>query len=232
MFDGSLIKNGEIGRAAPDVDHDHPQFLFVGGQHRFAGRQLLQNDVLDAQAGLVDAFDDVLRRRDRGGDDVHLRFQPDPRHAQRSLDAVLVVHDVFLRKHVDDFPVQGNGDGLGGFDHPFHIFLGDLLALGGDDPVTVQAVDVAAGDAHEHRVDLASRHEFRLFDGAFDRFHGAVDVHHHALAQAAGRGLPQADDVDLPFRRQFPDDAADLGRADIQPDDVMIFLGHSSSLTG
>jgi hypothetical protein len=78
------------------------------GQHRVAGRELLEDDVLHLEAAALDALDDVLRGADRAGDHVHLGLQPHAGHAQRLLDAFLVVDDVFLRQDVQDLLVGRN----------------------------------------------------------------------------------------------------------------------------
>jgi hypothetical protein len=49
---------------------------------------------------------------DVGGDDMDIGDQPNPGHAQRILDAGVVIHHVFLRQNVDDLLVVRNFDRL------------------------------------------------------------------------------------------------------------------------
>ena len=67
--------------------------------------------------------------RHRRGHDVHLGLQAHAGHAERLLDAVLVVDDVLLREHVDDLAVLRDVDRLGLLEHRGDVALPDLLVL-------------------------------------------------------------------------------------------------------
>ena len=76
-------------------------------------------------------------------------------------------------------------------DHALDVERADLAVLDRHHAVRVEAPDVAAGDAGERRGDLAVGHQLGLLERALDRGHGGLDVHHHALLQAAAtRGCP------------------------------------------
>src|SRR5690606_8450605 len=109
-------------------------------------------DVLDGEAAALHALDDVLRGAVGAGDDVHLGFQAHAGHADGIADALLAVDDVFLRQHVQDALVGGDGHGLGRVDHVLHVHVGDLAVTDADDAVGIQAPHVAAGDAGIHGV--------------------------------------------------------------------------------
>ena len=95
----------------------------------------------------------------------------------------------------------------------------------------IDAFDMAAGNADVDRIDLHARHQFRFLDGFFDRFHGAVDVHHHALFQAVRGADADADDVDLSVFLHLAYDGADLGCSQVQPDEHIVrFFYHSLHL--
>ena len=80
----------------------------------------------------------------------------------------------------------------------------------------------AAGDAGEHRADLAAGHELGLFDGALDRLHGRLDVDHHAFLQAA-RGLhAHADHFDRVVGMHLAHQRGDFRRADVEADDEIL----------
>jgi hypothetical protein len=223
VLDGAAGEDGHVGGAAADVDERDAQLLLLLGQHRLRRSERLEHDVGDREPGLGAALDDVLRARGGGGDDVDLGLQPHAAHAQRLLDAVLLVDHVLLRQHVEDLAVLGDVHRPGRVEHAVDVRLPDLLVLHRHHALGVEAADVAAGDAGVDRADLAARHQLRLLDGAADRGDGGVDVDHHALAQAA-RGLgADADDVDA-VGRQLADDAADLGGADVEADDQLALL--------
>src|SRR5262249_33490011 len=184
----------------------------------------------DLEVAAVAALDDVLRRGQRRGDDVHLGLEAHAGHAERLADAVLLGDDVLLRQDVDDLAGHRDRDRLGALDDAREVAVADLLVLDGDGAVRVQALDVAAGDAGEHSGDLAAGHVLGFLDRPLDRLDGGVDVDHHALADAArGRGA-DADHVEAVVGH-LPDDRGDLGGADVPPyDELVLALGHAIHL--
>ena len=133
-------------------------------------------------------FSMIVGRALGAGDDVHLGFEAHARHADGIADAFLPVDDEFLRQHVQDLLVRRDGDGLGRVHHVLHVDVAHFAIADRDHAVRIQAAHVAAGDAGEHRADLAAGHELGFFDGALDRLHRRLDVDHHAFLEAA-RGL-------------------------------------------
>jgi len=129
---------------------------------------------------------------------------------------ILAVDDVFLRQHVQDLLIGGNGDRLGRIDHPLHVALHHLLVLDGDDAVRVEAADVAAGDAGIHRMNFASRHQLGLFHRALDRLHGRFDVDHDPFFEAPRRMAADADDLQGAVRFDLADDGDDFAGADVE----------------
>ena len=79
--------------------------------------------------------------------------------------------------------------------------------------------DVAAGDAGVDALDLAAGHQLGFLDGALDRLHRRLDVHHHALLQAAGGVRTDADHLEHAVLGHLADDGDDLGGADVETDD-------------
>jgi hypothetical protein len=49
VADGAAGEHRDVGGAAADVDQAHAELLLVVGQHRVAGGQLLEHDVLDVR---------------------------------------------------------------------------------------------------------------------------------------------------------------------------------------
>lgn len=152
-------------------------------------------------------------------------LEADARHADRLLDAVLIVDDVLLRQHVEDLAVALELDRLRLVEDALHVVGGDLAALDADEAVLVEPADVAAGDADVDRVDLDARHRLGLLDGSLDRLDGRLDVHDDALLQALRRDGTDTDDVD-PLVGLFGDDGTHLRRTQIQSRNDLA-LGHS-----
>src|SRR5690606_9734174 len=211
MADRPFGEDGDVGGTTTNVDHAHAQFLFVLGQHRVAGGQLLEDHVLDFQATAADAFLDVLHCIHGAGHQVHFGFQAYAGHAAGLAHAFLVIDDVFLGQDVQHLLVGRNGHRLGGVQYPVDIRLHYLALADGDDAMGVHAADMVAGDAGEHRVDLAACHQLRLFDGALDGLHGGLDIHHDALLHAAGRMRADADDFQLTVCADLADQSDHLG---------------------
>ncbi|MCY1415824.1 hypothetical protein D9M71_313200 [compost metagenome] len=219
MADGAFGEDGDVGGAAADVHQADAQFLLVLGDHRVGRGQLREDDVIDLEAAAAHALLDVLSRVDRTGDHVDLGFQAHAGHAQRLAHAFLVVDHVVLGQRVQHALVGGDGDRLGRVEDAVDVRRAHLAVADRHDAVGVQAADVVAGDADECRVDTAAGHLLGLVDGALDRLHGGLDVHHHALLQAAGRMGPDADDLQLAVGRDLAHQRHHLGGADVQADD-------------
>ena len=109
---------------------------------------------------------------------------------------------------------------------PAHVLALDdaVLAGDGDHAPRVEAADVGAGDAHVGGADLDPGHQLRLLHHALDRLDGGLEVDDHALAQALGLGLADADDVEAALVGDLGHDRADLVGADVEADDVAVLL--------
>src|SRR5262245_18915417 len=127
--DAAVTEERHVGGPAAEVDHQHAEVLLLGGDRRFGRRQRLKDDVLDLEPRAVDAADDVSHRRRRAGHHVYLHFQARAEHAERLPHAVLVVHDVRLGQHVDDFPVGRKLDGARGFERAIDVGLTHLAVF-------------------------------------------------------------------------------------------------------
>ena len=164
MADGALREHREVRGAAADVDDAHAELALVVGQAGEARGELLEHDVVDLEAAALDALLDVLRGAVGAGDDVHLGFEPHAGHADGIADAFLPVDDEFLRQHVQDLLVRRDRDGLGRVDHVLDVDVAHLAVADRDHAVRIEAAHVAAGDAGEHRADLAAGHELGFLD--------------------------------------------------------------------
>ena len=91
------------------------------------------------------------------GHEVHLGLEAHAGHAERLLDAVLVVDRVLLREHVEDLAVLRDVDRLGLLEHRGDVGLFDFLVLDRPHALRVERLDVRARDAGVDRRDLARR---------------------------------------------------------------------------
>src|SRR5271157_2015909 len=168
VLDRTIGENGNVGRAATDVDQAHSKIALVLRQHGLGGCERLEDDVDHVEASLVRALHDVLGAGHRRGHDMNLRLKPHAAHAERLADALLVVDDELLGNDVNHLAVHRDRDGFGGVDHTLDVAFADLSVLDRHNAVRVEAANVSAGDPGIDRRDLAVRHELRLFDGALD----------------------------------------------------------------
>ena len=122
---------------------------------------------------------------------------------------------------MDDLAVGRNGHSPGGIKSTFNIALRDLAALDGNHAVAVDAHDVAARNPHVYRVDLAARHEFRIFHGLADGLDGLFNVDHHALAQTSGNTGADAHHIYKTRLRQLAHHSAYLCGADVEANDEL-----------
>src|SRR6185503_7105096 len=223
--DAAALVDGNVGRAAADVDQRDAELLLVVGQHRLARRQLLDHGLGDVDAGAVHAGDDVLGRALAAGDDVDVDLEPGAGHPHRRADAVLLVDDKILRQHVEDLAAGRQRHRLGGVDRAAHVLAGDLAVLAGhgDDAAAVEPFDVRPRQRQVHRVDLDASHQLGFLDRFLDRVDRRLEVDHDAAPDAARFGDTDADDVDRLAADDLADDRRHLRSADVEPDQISFF---------
>ena len=226
MFDRAVGEDRQVGGAAANVDQAYPQVPLVTGQDRLGRGEGLEHDVHDVEPGLVRALHDVLGAGDGRGHDVDLRLEADAAHSQGFPDPVLVIDDELLGNHVDDLPVHRDRHRLGGVDDAAHVVAAHLSVLHGDDAVGVEALDVSSRNPRVYRRDLAVRHQLRFFHGVLDGIDGGVDVDDDALAQSLRRVRTDSDDIGAVLCA-LRNDRADLGGADVEAHDQIVFACHS-----
>ena len=230
MAYGAVGKDGDVGGAAADVHQAHTQVPFVFSQHRVAGGELFEDDLLHFQAAAANTFLDILGGVDGAGHQVHLGLQAHSRHPHGLLDTLLAVDDILLGQDVQDFLVRGDCHGLGRVYNPLQVVAVDLLVLDGDDAVGIQAADMAAGNSHVDRVYLAARHQLGLLHRPLNGLHGGLDIDHHPLLHPLGGVRADPDHLHIALWPDFPDDRHHLGRADVQADDhlFVLYAAHGS----
>ena len=202
-----------------------PDLLFFRRKGGLGRGELSKDQIVDGKPGEIAALDDVLGGGDGAGDDVNLDFEPHPAHAHGVLYAVLVVDDIFLRYHVDEVPVRGNGHRLGRVDGPRDVVLPHLFVPDRHHAVAVEALDVGPRDPRQAARDLDARHQLRLFQGLLYGIDRAVDVDDDPFAQARRRVGADACDVDLVVD-DLGDHDAYLRAAHIEADEERPVLCH------
>ena len=95
--DGAFEEDDDLGGAGADVDEADAELALVGGEGGFGGGDGLEDGLGDFEAGLVGAGDDALLGAGRAGGDVEIDFESIADHADRVVDAGLLVEDELLR---------------------------------------------------------------------------------------------------------------------------------------
>src|SRR5579871_505799 len=145
--DGAFHENSHVSRAAADVQQDDAQVFFAGSQDGFAGGQRLQNQIIDLDLRLLDAFDQVLDGGNGARDNMTFDLQPVARHANRVLDALLSIHQIAARDDVNDLAAAGHFDSPRGFNRPADVAGYDFARVGRDSnhTSTIQRFNMATG---------------------------------------------------------------------------------------
>ena len=218
--DRAVVEHRKIGRVAADVQEGDPELAVLVGEDRLGRRERGQDELVDLDARALDALREVLDAGLGGRDDVRLDLEPHGAHADRVTHALLPIHDVAARDHVEDLARIRDGYGPRRVDRPEGVLARDVPVMPGDGhhPARVLRADVVPGDADERGTDLEPRVALGCLDGARHGLDRAVDVDHDALAQAVGRRLAEADDVDAAVAGDLADEDADLRRTDVDGD--------------
>ena len=126
--------------------------------------------------------------RDR--DHVHAHFEPRRHHAQRIVDAGLVVENEFLRQQVKNFAIVGKRNGAGLVHRGAQFFAANFARARAEAQaaVAVDAAGVGPGHAQQGMLDRRSGHVFGLLHRLLNRADGFVQIHDDALARAARFG--------------------------------------------
>src|SRR4029077_3858834 len=108
-------------------------------------------------------------------------------HAERVVDASLLVEDEFLGKKMEDFAVGGQWDGAGAFDGLLDFVTADLVRprAQANASMRIDAADVRSADSDDSVLDRGAGDIFSGLDRLLNRRHGFVEFHDHALARPA-----------------------------------------------
>ncbi|KAG1201494.1 hypothetical protein G6F35_012282 [Rhizopus arrhizus] len=220
VADRALHEHRDVGGAGAHVDQHHAQLALIGGQHRHAGGQRGQHQVIHLQAAALHALADVGRGRLRAHHQVGVHFQAYAGHADRVADAFLrIVQHVLARNRMQDLLVGRDRHRLGRVQHAIQVAPGHFTVADRHDARRILALHVVAGDRGVHRADLAAGHQLGFFHRALDRLHGRFDIHHHAALEPARLVRADADHFDRVARRILAHQRHHLGGADVQAND-------------
>jgi len=125
---------------------------------------------------------------------------------------------------VEDLARVRDRHGARGLDGAERVVSAHVMAMAGDGDhaAGVLRADVATGDADEGGAHLQPGEALRGLDGVRDGLDGPVDVDDDAFAEAVGRRLADADDVDPAASGELADEDADLRRADVDRDEYRL----------
>jgi len=184
VTNGAISEDSDIGSTSPDIYQADSQLFFIIAQHRIAGTELLQDQIIHFQSTAAHTLDDVLGRADCAGNHMHPGLQAHTGHTHRLLDPLLLIDDELLGQDMQNLLIGWYGYSAGGIDHPLHITVGHLVILDCHNAVGVETANVAASDTGMHRMNLATGHQLCLLHCPLNRLNGGLNIHHHTLLQA------------------------------------------------
>src|SRR5262249_4227520 len=100
----------QFGGTSADVEQASTEVAFVLRKAGFGGSERLQNRVVDQNTGPIRGGNKILRSDHGRGDHVHVGFETLADHTDGVADAVVGVHDEFVRQDVEDFAIVGKID--------------------------------------------------------------------------------------------------------------------------
>ena len=221
----------QLGGATANIEQAAAQVAFILGQAGFRRGQRFEYRVVDEDAGLVCGGHQVLRCGDGRSNDMDVRFQPLADHADGIADAILGIHDELMRKNVQHFPVIGKRDVARGVNGAAHIVAFNVAGTRPqrDAAAAVHTANVAPGNANRGGFHGNVGDAFGFFHRAANGADRGVQIDDEPFAQPFGfRGAERQKThlLVLDFRKQH----AGLGAADIQPDEVLVFLCQNALL--
>src|SRR5690606_15988125 len=226
MPDDIIVENGNIGGAASDIDQYHARFLLLRTKNRFRRRKGLQDQILGFQTGLGNAFVDVADGVHLPGNDVKVRFQPNPRHTDRIGDSRFIIHGEFLRQYINDLLAGRHHQALHILDEAIDIRLADLRIgiVPGKNTAVLETADVLPGDPHVHDADIHIRFISRNLGSLQNTRYGFIDICYHPAHYPGRLGFSYAQNFKLSCFGPATDNYANFRSSDIQSDNYFRFF--------
>ena len=161
-------------------------------------------------------------RRQPGVDPSDLVHQTRAAHHQRISDFVLPIQHKFLRQYMENILICGDRDGFCRFNHAVDIFARDdsIFGVDTDHASAVGSRYVFARDSDIGLFYIHTRHQLRFLNHFLNAFHRRIDVDDHPFAQALRIGLAHTGDVDCAIVAQLRHKNANLGRSDVEPNNM------------
>ncbi len=161
---------------------------------------------------------------------MNIDFQPLAHHSHRVADAILRVHQKFLRKDVKHLAVIRQGDATSCINRATNVVALDVTRMVAqrNAAAAVQPADVISGNTDERRFDGHAREALGLFERPANRTDRGIEVDDEALAQTLRFSRTQGKEFH-PVVFHLADQRARLRAADIQGHDVAVLPRHRSA---
>src|SRR5947207_1052830 len=179
---------------------------------------------------LIRGGNEIRRRGNRGSDHVNVGDEALADHPDGVANAVLGVDNEFVRKDMQNFAVLGERNVAGGIDRAAHVFPFDVARARakGNAAAAVCAAHVVAGHADKGFFHRHIGHAFGFFHGAADRTYRRVEIDDEAFAQTFGFGCAERQKL-YELALDFGDEDGGFCAANVQPDEVFVFLRQSAA---
>src|SRR5262249_14992384 len=153
------------------VEQAATEIPFILREARLRRGERLKHRVANQNSGAIRRGDQILRGDNRRSYDMNVGFEMLPNHADGIADAVVRVHDKFVRQDVQDLAIFGKGDIARSFHGALHIFAFDIARTIAECDATaaVDAADMAARDADQRGFDGNAGNGFGFLDRAANR---------------------------------------------------------------
>src|SRR5262249_332572 len=144
-------------------------------------------------------------------------FESLPDHADGVADAVVGIHDKFMRQDVEDFTILGEIDVTGRINGVTNILPLDITRAIAECNASarVEAAHVRTSHTDQRGLDGNARDAFGFFNGAADRANRGVEVDDRTFAEAFGFRGAKREELHL-FVGEFRNEHARFGAADVE----------------
>src|SRR5258708_31214936 len=158
----------KLGGATADVQQAAAEVALVLREARFGGGERLEPGIANQHSGTIFRGDEILRRCNRGSDEMNVRFQALADHADMVANSLLGVDEKFVGQDVQDFAVGRQGDAASRVNGSAHVFALDVArAMADADSATAAyAAYVNCPHAHHSSVPWDVGDAFVFFHGA------------------------------------------------------------------
>ena len=129
LFHRAIDVENVIGRAAADVDDERAEIFLMLGEHDLRGRERGEDDVFHFERQFLHAADRVLDPRAHAMDDVKIRLEFLPEHADRIEHAVLPVDVIMLDDRMQKGVLRRNAHFARVDLHILDVLLVDFVAI-------------------------------------------------------------------------------------------------------